>query len=66
MTTLDMHWAVVAPEGITTFDERHTLALYTVSEYERAMTNAGLTVEHDPVGLIGHGLFIGTKRGNGS
>jgi hypothetical protein len=39
--------------------EPHVMDLWTIEEYSSAMQSAGLAVEHDPVGLIGRGLFIG-------
>ena len=64
VTTLDMYWALVSNSGIETFNERHTAGLYTHHEYEQAMSDAGLTVEHEAFGLIGRGLFIGIKTAN--
>jgi len=36
--------------------------MFTKDEYESAFEAAGLEVEFDPDGLIGRGMFIGTKR----
>jgi hypothetical protein len=47
--------------GIHRFVEDMDAAVWSVPEYEAAFTAAGLTVDHDPAGLIGRGLFIGTK-----
>jgi SAM-dependent methyltransferase len=61
VSTFDLHWTIATADGVDHFVEPHELGLYTVEEYTDAFTAAGLTVEHDPVGLIGRGLFIGTK-----
>jgi SAM-dependent methyltransferase len=61
---LEMHHLVGRPGlegGVTHFVEAMDVALWTNAEYTAAFAAAGLTVEHDPKGLIGRGLFIGTK-----
>lgn len=59
ISRFEFHYAVARPEGIETFMETHAMGLWTVEEYSAAMQSTGLAVEHDPVGLIGRGLFIG-------
>ncbi|HWI04299.1 MAG TPA: hypothetical protein VNT52_10845, partial [Acidimicrobiales bacterium] len=59
ISRFQFHYAVARPEGIDTFMEPHVMGLWTVEEYGAAMRSTGLAVEHDPVGLIGRGLFIG-------
>ena len=59
ISRFEFHYAVARPEGIDTFMEPHAMGLWTVEEYSGAMQSTGLAVEHDPVGLIGRGLFIG-------
>jgi len=61
VTTLDMHWALALQSNLETFTERHVAGLYTIQEYEDAFRAAGLDVDRDDVGLVGRGLFIGTK-----
>jgi hypothetical protein len=46
--------------------EPHVMGLWTVEECTAAMQSTGLAVEHDPVGLIGRGLFIGVAAGSAS
>jgi SAM-dependent methyltransferase len=48
-------------KGVEHFVEDADVAMYTVDEYLDAFRAAGLDVTHDPEGLIGRGLFIGTK-----
>jgi len=62
LSFFDLHWTVATNGGVESFVEHHVLGLYTVDEYREAMESAGLTVEHDPVGPIGRGLFIGLKN----
>ena len=57
---LDFHYLVGTPEGVEHFTEHHELGLFTDEEYRNAFTAAGLQVAHDPEGLIGRGLYIGT------
>ncbi|MDP1793549.1 MAG: class I SAM-dependent methyltransferase [Acidimicrobiales bacterium] len=59
ISSFDLYWTVADSDGVDQFVESHRLGLYTVEEYRDAFTSAGLTVEHDPDGLIGRGLFIG-------
>lgn len=61
LSLLDLHYVVATRERGEHFDERHTLRLHSRDEYRAALADAGLTVEHDPEGLIGRGLWIGTK-----
>jgi hypothetical protein len=49
------------PEGITYFDERHELGLFTTAEYLAAFRACGLEVIHDPRWLNQRGLFLGQK-----
>lgn len=44
----------------------HELGLFTVEEMREALEAAGLDVEHDPDGLIGRGLWIGTRNSTAS
>jgi len=59
LSRFEFHYAVARPAGIDTFVEPHVMGLWTAEEYGVAMQSTGLAVEHDPVGLIGRGLFIG-------
>ena len=59
VSLLDINYLVGIPSGISSFREVHRLGLFSKCDYEGAFAAAGLTVEHDPVGLFGRGLFIG-------
>jgi ubiquinone/menaquinone biosynthesis C-methylase UbiE len=55
------HYLVGTPEGITCFDERHELGLFTTDEYLTAFGACGLEVVHDPRWLNQRGLYLGKK-----
>ncbi len=61
ISTLDFHYLIATPGNVEHLVETHELGLFTDDEYRQAFEVAGLAVEHDPVGLMGRGLFIGTK-----
>jgi ubiquinone/menaquinone biosynthesis C-methylase UbiE len=56
------HYLVGTPQGITYFDERHELGLFTTEEYLSAFRLCGLEVIHDPRWLNARGLYLGIKR----
>ncbi len=62
ISILDIHHLVATPQGVESFVERHEMGLFTHAEYVAAFEDAGLEVSHDPVGLIGRGLYIGVRR----
>ena len=65
LAVLDFHWLVGTPGGIEYFTERHELGLFSDAEYKEAFEAAGLAVDHDAQGLIGRGLYIGTRSADG-
>ncbi len=59
---MDLHYLVVTREGVEHFTERHELMLFRREQYFGAFRAAGLVdVERDEEGLIGRGLYLGTK-----
>ncbi|MBI4862346.1 MAG: class I SAM-dependent methyltransferase [Candidatus Riflebacteria bacterium] len=54
----EFHYLVGTAEGVTHLTEEHTLGLFTVEQMKAAFGQAGLTVEYDPDGLTGRGLYV--------
>ena len=61
LAIMQFEYLVGTPTGIKAFSERHEAALFTDEEYRQAFVAAGLSVEHDPEGPIGRGLYIGQR-----
>jgi ubiquinone/menaquinone biosynthesis C-methylase UbiE len=61
VAVFDFYFLVGRPEGIEHFTERHGLAMFTREEYLDAFRAAGLGVSYDPQGLMGRGLYVGTR-----
>ena len=59
LSEIEFTFAVARPSGVETFTESHTLRLWEVDDYRRAMEAAGLVVHHDPPWLRGRSLFVG-------
>jgi hypothetical protein len=62
VSTFDLYWTVVSDDGVDQFIEPHRMGLYSIEEYQEAFGAARLTVEHQPTGLVGRGLFIGQSH----
>jgi ubiquinone/menaquinone biosynthesis C-methylase UbiE len=58
---LYMHYMVGRPGSVENFIEHHQEALHTVDEYMSAFQQAGLDTTYDDEGLIGRGMYIGTR-----
>ena len=61
ISVIEFQYLIGTPEGIEHLTEIHELGLFTHKEYMDAFNAAGLKVTHDPTGLDGRGLYIGTK-----
>ena len=59
---LEFHYLIGTSRGIEYAVETHEMGLFTHQEYLDAFKAAKLTVTHDPEGLSGRGLYIGTKQ----
>lgn len=57
----EFQYLIGTPKGIEHSVEIHELGLFTHEQYMNAFKAAGLSVSHDPEGLDGRGLYIGTK-----
>ncbi len=58
---LEFEYLVATPDGIEHFTERHEAGMFTNEDYREAFEAAGLDVELDPEGLMGRGLYIGSR-----
>jgi len=61
MVRLAFHYLVGTPQGVEYITEQHEIGLFTHEEYLGAFRAAELDVDHDPEGLMGRGLYVGTK-----
>lgn len=59
-TTIRFEYLVGTGSGIEHISEAHHTWLFTRQQYEGAFRSAGFSVHHDPVGVDGRGLYIGT------
>jgi SAM-dependent methyltransferase len=60
ISTIEFHYLVGTPEDVQHFVERHELGLFADDDYLGAFEASGLTVDYDPEGLMGRGLFLAT------
>lgn len=61
LSIIEFHYLLGRPEGVRHFTELDEFGLFTHNEYLAAFRKAGLKVKYDRKGLIGRGLYIGTK-----
>jgi hypothetical protein len=61
ISKLDFHYMVGTSDNISYFKEEDEFGLFTNDEYMKAFRSVGLRVVRDSKGLIGRGLYIGTK-----
>ena len=65
LSIIDFHYLVGTPEGFSYFTERHETGLFTHDEHLDAFRAAGLTVDYDPKGFMGRGLYLATADERG-
>lgn len=61
VSRLEFEYLVARPAGIQHLSEVHELGLFPRSTMESVLAAAGFDVTYDPEGLIGRGLYVGTK-----
>ncbi len=61
LSVMDMHHLVATPKRVEHFVERLVMGLFTHEEYLDAFRQAKLETTYDPEGLMGRGLYIGTR-----
>jgi SAM-dependent methyltransferase len=61
ISTVEMQYLVAAPDGIGHFTEQLEFGLFTHDEMRGALEATGLSVAHDPEGLIGRGLWLAMR-----
>ena len=62
VSVLDIHYLVGTSAGVDHFTERHEMGLFSHEEYSNAIASTGLTVEYDPKGPFGRGLYAAADR----
>ena len=60
-TTIHFDYLVGTGAGVEHIREAHQTWLFTHAQYRDAFMAAGLDVRHDPIGVDGRGLYIGTR-----
>jgi len=61
LSVQDLHHLVATPNRIQYFVERLEMGLFTHDEYLDTFRQAKLETAYDPEGLMGRGLYIGTR-----
>lgn len=61
IAVIDLHHLIVTPAGVEHALEPLRLGLFTHDQMRAAFAATGLAIEHDEEGLIGRGLWIGTR-----
>ncbi|WP_369140359.1 class I SAM-dependent methyltransferase [Modestobacter versicolor] len=64
VSVLDIHYLVGTPERVEHLVEEHRIGLFTREQMTAAMTDVGLSVEHDPVSPFNRGLYVGRAPSN--
>ena len=61
ISILKLEYLIGTAKGIEHLAERLDLGLFSHEDYRNAFRKSGLDVIHDPEGIFGRGLYIGTK-----
>lgn len=62
VSVLDIQYLVGTPDGVEHLVEQHRIGLFTREQHLAAMSEAGLVdLEHDPIGPVRRGLYLGSK-----
>jgi SAM-dependent methyltransferase len=61
LSTTEMYYTLGTRDSVEQWHEDHELGLFTDDEMRVALEATGLVVEHDPEGLSGRGLWLGTR-----
>ena len=62
LSIVNFHYLLGTPDnGVRHFEERHEFALFSQDEMREAFEEAGFEVSYDEKGLIGRGMYFGTK-----
>lgn len=63
LSIINFHYLIGTPDkGVRHLEERHELALFSKAEMRTAFDEAGFEVSYDEKGLIGRGMYFGTKK----
>jgi hypothetical protein len=58
VSRVHFEYLIGRPEGIRHVSEVHELGLFTIAELLDCFRSAGFSVDHDPAGLMGRGLYV--------
>jgi SAM-dependent methyltransferase len=58
VSRVHFEYLIGRPEGIRHVSEIHELGLFTIAELLDCFRSAGFSVDHDPAGLMGRGLYV--------
>ena len=61
--SLEFHYMIGHPDGVTYEEETHRMVLASQAEYQQALASPGFHVDYDEKGLMERGLFICTRNG---
>ena len=62
LSKFDIHYLVGTPQGVEYFIEKEEMRLFTHEEYLRAFSCSNMTVDYDPKGFFGYGMYVGVKK----